>query len=218
MLITGLFALTLSAGILPVNSQVAYANGNGSPEACSSNPNVNPNASNVKGSQEGSEDLVTTDAGTGNIVTGVCIKSGNNSFDGEKHSGVLGNGIHDNGCYQVSGVGTQVATVTRIGDGNDCQGISHIDVLFSKPNVNGGIGGGNGGGSQPVQPTGGIGGGSTTAPAPTSAPAAAAPQVDTPATAVKAGGTGSIVASLVGLSGAAATFGYGVMRFRKFNS
>ncbi|MCZ6736709.1 MAG: hypothetical protein O7B77_01895, partial [Actinobacteria bacterium] len=46
----------------------------------------------------------------------------------------LGNGLHENGCYQVSGVGTQTVTVQRVGNpGPDCQDISHVDVLVIEP-------------------------------------------------------------------------------------
>jgi len=71
-------------------------------------------------------DVRTFTAGPGEIVDGVCIKSG------DLHTGVLGNGLHENGCYRVSGVGTRTVTVQRVGNpGPDCQGISHVDVLVS---------------------------------------------------------------------------------------
>jgi hypothetical protein len=63
------------------------------------------------------------------------------------------------------------------------------------------------------------GGGTTTTTTTVATPAAPAAQVTVPATgAVNAGGTGSIVASLVGLSGMLATLGYGVLRLRKVNA
>src|SRR3989304_751312 len=74
--------------------------------------------------------VATVNLDVGEIATGVCIKSGRNMFDGN-HSPVLGNGIYENGCYLVEGVGTSSVVVTRLGSGNDCQGISHIDVNFN---------------------------------------------------------------------------------------
>lgn len=103
-----------------------YADGSGSPDACLDT------TANVHGSVEGTDDLVTKDVGAGNVVTGVCIKSGDNMFGEDKHSQVLNNGTYENGCFKVEGVGTQTATVTRLGSGPECQGISHIDVVYEK--------------------------------------------------------------------------------------
>jgi len=103
----------------------AEADGNGSPDACLET------TTGVVGSIDGSADLITYNAGVGLIVDGVCIKSGAGTFDGRTHSGVLGNGTFDSGCYQVTGVGAQVVTVTRLND--SCQGLSHIDVVVRVP-------------------------------------------------------------------------------------
>jgi hypothetical protein len=77
------------------------------------------------GSVNGSQNSITFDAGEGNIVTGVCIKSAD-------HSGELGNGpfsFSDEPCYMVSGVGGQTVTVARVEpDSPECQALSHIDV------------------------------------------------------------------------------------------
>ncbi|HEX5798306.1 MAG TPA: hypothetical protein VFX79_03030 [Candidatus Saccharimonadales bacterium] len=112
----GAFSVTL-------NSPTSYADGNGSPDDCKGT-----NA-NVTGSIGGSADSVSHDVGSGKVVKGVCIKSGSNMFGGNQHSGVLGNGTYENGCYQITGVGTQQVTVTRLKGGSSCQGISHIDVV-----------------------------------------------------------------------------------------
>jgi hypothetical protein len=95
------------------------ADGNGSPNDCLGGPSV-----------EG-DPIATYDAGAGNQVDGVCIKSGANMFDGNKHSDVLDNGTYEEGCYEVSGVSTQVVTVERLLSGSTCQAISHIDVILS---------------------------------------------------------------------------------------
>jgi hypothetical protein len=132
-----LFGLTvvLAAATLAVvasadNSKL-YADGAGSPPACDDGPNV-------EGSVTGTDDSASFDVGAGNVVTGVCIKSGSTGG----HSGPLGNGSYSgtfgpDGCYVVTGVGTQEVTVTRIGSGPECQAISHIDVLFGPPPPNG---------------------------------------------------------------------------------
>lgn len=126
-------ALLLPLLMLLAMSPVVRADGNGSPDAC-----LNTTES-VLGSQggsdnSGSEDTVTVDVGAGNVVTGVCIKSGENMFNGNKHSGVLANGTYEDGCYTVTGVGAQSVTVTRNFETNECQGISHIDVVYTEAN------------------------------------------------------------------------------------
>ncbi|HEX5141952.1 MAG TPA: hypothetical protein VFX19_13495, partial [Dehalococcoidia bacterium] len=105
----------------------ASADGNGSPTACL---DTTPG---VMGSVTGTDDLVTSTVEADEVVTGVCIKSGANMFPPDTHSGVLDNGTYENDCYQVSGVGTQTVTVTRIGTpSSTCQAISHIDVVFEQ--------------------------------------------------------------------------------------
>jgi hypothetical protein len=116
-------------------SRLALADGAGSPAACDDTPG------SVEGSiAPASADLATHSVDAGNIVTGVCIKSGaelghtgplqNGTYDGE------GNAVaadSDEVCYEVSGVGTDTVTVKRVGEaGPECQGISHIDVLFEE--------------------------------------------------------------------------------------
>jgi hypothetical protein len=110
------------------------ADGAGSPAECLSS---NPLVYNVSSETEGqSQDLVTFTAPAGFVVEAVCIKSGVTLG----HTGPLGNGTYDgdgnavadddpDACYVVSGVGTTTATVTRVGGGRDCQGISHVDFI-----------------------------------------------------------------------------------------
>lgn len=205
LVVTSLIVLSLSLGVFSISNTTAYADGNGSPVACNSNPNANPSAANVLGSKSGSDDLVVVDAGAGNVVTGVCIKSGSGTFGGDTHSGVLSNGVHDNGCYQVSGVGTQVVRVTRLTDSNVCKGISHIDVLFA-PTQRTVV--------QPLNP-GGSGGGDVLGTTSTNTPA----QVVVPGQGVNAGsGPASITAPVVALFSSIGTLGYGILRLRKFNA
>jgi hypothetical protein len=119
---------------LALASPVA-ADGNGSPAACETAINL-----------QGNQNQLTYTAPAGQVVTGVCIKSGQELG----HTGVLGNGSYDgNGtaggspaCYTVSGVGGGTVTVTRIGSGSSCQGLSHVDVMTAPGGGNTG-GGGN---------------------------------------------------------------------------
>ena len=126
-----LFALTvvLAAATLAVvasgDNSKSYADGQGSPAECLGN-------GNVEGSVTPTGGEASFDVGAGNVVTGVCIKAGN------PHSGPLVNGFYDanfnmvseaNACFEVAGVGTQVVTVTDVGD-CPAAGLSHIDVIF----------------------------------------------------------------------------------------
>lgn len=122
----GLSLLLIVAQLTPFfMSQPVRADGNGSPDQCLDT------AVNVVGSVIGTASLVTYDVGSGYVVDGVCIKSGEKMFNGNQHSAVLGNGTYETDCYTVSGVGTQQVTVTKIGSGPNCQDISHIDVVKS---------------------------------------------------------------------------------------
>lgn len=201
LIVVAALAVALT-GIGSFGATVA-ADGNGSPVACNGNPNVNPNAANVLSSKTGSDDEVVVDAGAGNTVTGVCIRSGSAMFT-DGHSEVLGNGIYEENCYEVSGVGTQVVTVKRLRDARDCQGISHIDVLFSKKPIT----------DNPDEPTdpeepttpdeeGEVLGDSTTTP-----------QVSaTPTGGVSAGG-GAVAGAFAGLASSIAAAGYGFARLK----
>lgn len=85
----------------------------------------------------GTQNLVSYTAPSGQIVSGVCIKSGSGMF-GDSHSESLTNGTYEvsGTCYTVSGVGTQTVTVTRNFDANTCKGISHIDVYYGSQPTN----------------------------------------------------------------------------------
>jgi hypothetical protein len=120
----------------------ALADGDGSPGICL-DPTGNHGSGGITGSISGTADLVTYTVPEGAYASGVCIKSGAKTFGGSGHSSPLGNGVHDNqgnllphgvpGCYAVSGVSIREVTVARINPSSECQGISHIDVLWFKP-------------------------------------------------------------------------------------
>jgi hypothetical protein len=101
----------------------AFADGDDSPEACKTSINVDA------GDSGQSADEVSFTADAGEVVTAVCIKSGNNAFGDKKHSDLLtADGTYGDGCYTVAGIGTDTVTVTRT-DSSDCKGISHVDVV-----------------------------------------------------------------------------------------
>jgi sortase (surface protein transpeptidase) len=60
------------------------------------------------------------------IITRVEIKAGSNqSTDGNQCTTLTQNG--NNGCYAVTGLGTTNVSVTKIGSGNTCKDISHVE-------------------------------------------------------------------------------------------
>lgn len=183
--------LAALAAVVVATSAVSYADGQGSPAQCLGKEG------SVLGSQEGTDDEVTVKAPDGKVVTGVCIKSGENMFGGNQHSGVLGNGTFENNCYRVVGVGTQEVTVTRIGSGSNCQEISHIDVVVGQPDEDE---------EEPNTPRDEDG-------------EVLGDQVDAPAGGVSAGmgSTGLVAGSIAGLGGSIAAAGYGVRRLLKKN-
>lgn len=93
----------------------------------------NHECENAQGKTEaGNQNSLSYTAPSGKIVTGVCIKSGTNMFNGDGHSDTItSNGSIENNCYNITGIGTQTVTVSRQGSGSTCQGLSHIDVYYS---------------------------------------------------------------------------------------
>ncbi len=197
LFVVAVLAVTLGVGgFLSTNSAV-YADGNGSPTACLDT------TEGVLGSEEGTDDLVVVDVGAGNVAEGVCIKSGENMFNGNQHSQVLGNGTYENGCYQVSGVGTQEVTVARLKGGSDCQGISHIDVLVGEADGEDP--------EEPEEPEVPVEPRDNTPEVPAETAEA---QVDAPVAGVSAGG-GVVLASVAGLIGSISAASYGVLRLKR---
>lgn len=185
-----ILALVLILAFVAVGvSPTVSADGKDSPEACLDT------TAGVQGSKEGTDNKVTVDVGAGNIVAGVCIKSGNESFGDSKHSGVItSDGTYED-CYKVEGIGTQKVTVTRV-DSEECKDISHIDVIVTqpdeeeKPTPDDKEEGNVLGASQVTQPpVGGVGAG--------------------------VGSTGIAALSIVGLVGSLGALSYGVVQLRK---
>ena len=70
-------------------------------------------------------------APTGEIVTGVCIKSGSDTFAGGlQHSGlIIADGLYGtDDCFVVSGIGTSTVSVTLNSQASGCNAVSHIDI------------------------------------------------------------------------------------------
>ena len=114
-----------------VTTQFAFADGKDSPAEC------------LGGLKDETGGSTTIDVGVGNMITAICIKSGNEAFDDEdddeddddlKHSGliiedgIVGNGDDEDDCYIVVGMGTQTVTITETGE-DDCKAISHVDYM-----------------------------------------------------------------------------------------
>ena len=96
------------------------------------------NGGSTDTSQPGSQYVIdgssTPPVPAGEVVTGICIKSGSNTFGTGAHSilitadGTYGN----NSCYTVSGIGTNTVTIDR-GATPLCKDISHIDFFTAPP-------------------------------------------------------------------------------------
>lgn len=115
-------SVIISSSILAYTALTPAAvlsSGNGS-EVCQ-----NPQIKSYKSDSE--SQMTYTDSN--NIIDSVCIKSGSKMFNGNQHSSPLGNGTYENGCYEVSGVGSNTVTVKKLKDGNTCQGLSHLDIF-----------------------------------------------------------------------------------------
>ncbi len=97
------------------------------PAAC----NGGPTDTSQPGSQYVIDGSSTPAVPTGEIVTGICIKAGTNSFGTDQHSGLITvDGTYgNNSCYTVSGIGTDTVTITRVFAGPTCKDISHIDFF-----------------------------------------------------------------------------------------
>ena len=114
-----LFAITIAIGaivaaVLLLGGNQALGTGNDSPTECTNAGNTNESSPFT--------------AQSGEVVTGVCIKSGVDTFAGNlKHSGLITvDGAYGNDdCFIVSGIGTSEVSVT---EDTDCKDVSHIDV------------------------------------------------------------------------------------------
>ena len=96
----------------------AFADGAGSSAECTA----------MTGSVENGDPVTTINAPMGQVVTAICIKTGEELG----HTGVIMTDGVVEGCYDVEGLGTDTVTVTRV-EGADCQEISHVDFEVETP-------------------------------------------------------------------------------------
>lgn len=76
-------------------------------------------------------DSSTYEAPEGYIITRVDIKAGSaQSTDGEQCTTFTSDG--NDGCYSVSGIGTNQVSVDRVGTGTDCKEISHYEIEYGE--------------------------------------------------------------------------------------
>ena len=81
-------------------------------------------------SGDNDSDVVTIEADAGQVITGLCIKSGENSFGDKQHSDVItADGTYGE-CFVVEGVGTDEVTITAE---EGCHIVSHVDYTQGPP-------------------------------------------------------------------------------------
>ena len=112
LLIAVAIAAVAAGALLLSSGDRALGTGDDSPTECTNAGNTGVTSTSF-------------DAPSGEIITGVCIKGGNNTFGTLKHSGLLtADGTYGtNDCFVVSGIGTSTVTVTA-----NCRSVSHLDV------------------------------------------------------------------------------------------
>jgi len=107
-------------------SQFAFATGNDSPPECEG------------GTTDETGGPTTIDVGAGNIITGICVKSGDEAIGDDKHSGLVTSNTTIDECYVVTFVSPSIVTIT---ENQNCKEISHIDFFFEPGDMVGGHGG-----------------------------------------------------------------------------
>jgi len=107
-------------------SQFAFATGNDSPPECEG------------GTTDETGGPTTIDVGAGNIITGVCVKSGDEAVGDDQHSVLITWDATIADCYVVTGLWSSIVTITEL---PNCKAISHIDFFFEPGDMVGGHGG-----------------------------------------------------------------------------
>ena len=113
-MLAAVIALSIVAGgalLEPLSARPESAPGNCAPAGGSVTKIENP----------GDEEVFT--APEGQVVDAVFIKAGRDCIEFTED--------FTDDCYSVTGIGTQVVTVERIGSGRDCKEISHIEFVTS---------------------------------------------------------------------------------------
>jgi hypothetical protein len=82
----------------------------------------------------GADGTATVTAPTGEAVTGVAVKAGTQCwFTPRGATGSYTISVEGAPCYVIAGLGTAIATVTRVGSGPECKDISHVELVSGVP-------------------------------------------------------------------------------------
>ncbi len=121
-----IFSILLLGSV--TTSQFVFADGNDTPAdgSCEDGPT----------NEDGGPTMI--DVGTGNIITGICVKSGDEAIGDDKHSGLVTSNTTIDDCYVVTFVSPSIVTIT---ENQNCKEISHIDFFFEPGDMVGGHGG-----------------------------------------------------------------------------
>jgi len=120
-----IFSILLLGSV--TTSQVVFADANDTPGdgSCEGGPT----------NDDGGPTMI--DVGAGNIITGVCVKSGNEALGAYQHSVLITEDGTIADCYVVSGIGTSKVTIT---EKEGCKDISHVDYFVEPGDLIGGHG------------------------------------------------------------------------------
>jgi hypothetical protein len=117
VVLVAVFAAGLAvAGLNPIATARAFAAAD-PPGHCL--PQTSPGWAKTENQNSDNNTVVVTSTVP---ITTVAIKAGTDCFI------VTSNGVTGDGCYTVAGIGTTSVTVTRVGAGPGCKGISHVEV------------------------------------------------------------------------------------------
>jgi len=119
-----IFSILLLGSV--TTSQIVFADGKDTPMdgSCEGGPT----------NHDGGTTTITVDG----IITGVCVKSGNEALGTDKHSLLVTTSPTTiDYCYLVTGIGTNQVTVTAL---ENCKAISHVDYFVEPGDVIGGHG------------------------------------------------------------------------------
>lgn len=76
---------------------------------------------------------VTITADSGYVITSVTVKAGSDQSSDSYCTTYTANGTYS--CYTVTGLGTGSVTVTKIGEGQNCKDISHLEAIQVLPTL-----------------------------------------------------------------------------------
>ncbi len=127
----GLFTVALAIALAAIGmprgpgggSEPVLASGDDSPPAC------------MTGVSVGGAIVATYTAPEGQIINGICIKSGDQTFGTLKHSNVItADGTYGNdNCYTVDFSNDRTSVTVTRGPSPPCKDISHVDIILGEP-------------------------------------------------------------------------------------